>query len=584
VEWRIGQHQGMYLRRCYREKEGKRHAYWALVESYRTERGPRQRVMAWLGAMDEKGRLGVKRCVAWQDDEQADLFVEAEEPEWVEVDLKRVRVERTRRFGGPWLGRELLRQLELDRVLEESLRRGREQVPWPLMAMVLVLGRLSDPSSELRLAEHFYAHSALPELLGVPAGKVNEDRLYRALDALLPHKEELEKHLRQKLGELFALDYDLLLYDVTSTYFEGQARANPLAQRGYSRDHRPDCKQVNLALVVSRSGMPVGYEVFAGNRHDATTLEEIIEHIEKLHGRAARIWVLDRGMVSEENVELLKQGGRRYIVGTPKSMLKRYERELLAQDWRLVHEGLEVRLCPAPDGAEVFILCRSAERREKEQAIHARFEKRIEEGLHKIEAACSQRKQNPLLIAQRVGRLLGHNTRAAALFQVQVDADNQGAARLRWTKSELWRDWARLSEGCYLLRSNVVDWTPEELWRAYIQLTQAEDAFHIQKSDLQIRPLWHQKSERVQAHILVCFLAYVLWKTLEAQCRQAGLGDEPRKVFSELSEIALVDVVLPTRNGVILRKRCIGQPNQHQLILLQRLGLRLPTVPEFALV
>jgi len=181
-----------------------------------------------------------------------------------------------------------------------------------------------------------------------------------------------------------------------------------------------------------------------------------------------------------------------------------------------------------------------------------------------------------------VGRLLGSNTRAAALFQVQVDADSQGAAHLRWTKSEAWRDWAQLSEGCYLLRSNVVDWTPEELWRAYIQLTEAEDAFHIQKSDLQIRPVWHQKPDRVQAHILVCFLAYVLWKTLEAQCRQAGLGDEPRKVFAELSEMALVDVVLPTRNGVTLRKRCISQPNPHQLILMQHLGLRLPTLPEFA--
>ena len=574
----------MYLRRCYREKEGKRHAYWALVESYRTARGPRQRVVAWLGAMDEAGRLGVKRCALSPDGEQADLFVEGEEPEWVEVDLKRVRVERTRRFGGPWLGRVLLRQLELDRVLEEIVSRGREQVPWPLMAMVLVLGRLLEPSSELRLAEHVYEHSALAEVLGVPCGKVNEDRLYRALDMLLPHKAELEKHLHQKLGALFALDYDLLLYDVTSTYFEGEAKANPLAQRGYSRDHRPDCKQVNLALVVSRSGMPVGYEVFAGNRHDATTLEEIIEHIERLHGRAARIWVLDRGMVSEENVAFLKQGQRRYIVGTPKSMLKRYERELLSQDWRVVHEGLEVRLCPAPDGAEVFILCRSAERQQKEQAIHARFEKRIEEGLEKIEDACSKRKQNPLLIAQRVGRLLGHNTRAAALFQVQVEADSQGAARLRWTKCEDWRDWARLSEGCYLLRSNVIDWTPEELWRAYIQLTEAEDAFHIQKSDLQIRPVWHQKPDRVLAHILVCFLAYVLWKTLEAQCRQAGLGDEPRKVFAELSEIALVDVLLPTRNGLTLRKRCIGQPNQHQLILLQHLGLKLPSVPEFALM
>lgn len=584
VQLRIGQHRDMYLRRGYREKEGKRHAYWALVESYRTVRGPRQWVVAWLGAVDEAGRLGVKRCACGEDSEQADLFVDPVAPEWVEVDLRGVRVERTRRFGGPWLGRELLRQLELDRVLEELVGRGREQIPWPLMAMVLVLGRLSDPSSELRLAEHVYEHSALPEVLGVPAGKVNEDRLYRALDALLPHKAELERHLRQRLGELFARDYDLLLYDVTSTYFEGEAKANPLAQRGYSRDHRPDCKQVNLTLVVSRSGMPVGYEVFAGNRHDSTTLEEIVAHIEKLHGRAARIWVLDRGMVSEENMAFLKQGGRRYIVGTPKSMLKRFERELPAQDWRQVHEGLEVRLCPAPNSAEVFILCRSAERQQKEQAIHARFEKRIEEGLRKIEAACQKHKQNPLLIAQRVGRLLSRNTRAAGLFQVQVESDSQGAARLRWTRSAAWRDWARLSEGCYLLRSNVTDWTPEELWRAYMQLTQAEDAFHMHKSDLRIRPVWRQKAERVEAHILVCFLAYVLWKTLEAQCRQAGLGDEPRKVFAELSEIALVDVLLPTRNGVTLPKRCISQPNPHQLILLQRLGLRLPAVPEFALM
>jgi len=572
----------MYIRRCYREKDGKRHAYWALVESYRTVRGPRQRVVAWLGAMDEAGRMGVKRCGAPHSCEQADLFVEGSEAEWVEVDLQGVRVERTRRFGGPWLGRTLLRQLELDRFLDEKLSRGREQVPWPLMAMVLVLGRLCDPSSELHLAESFYEHSALADLLGVPAEKVNDDRLYRALDALLPHKSELEKHLRNKLGELFDLDYDLLLYDVTSTYFEGEAKANPLAQRGYSRDHRPDCKQVNLALVVSRSGMPVGYEVFAGNRHDSTTLEEMIRHIERLHGRAARIWVLDRGMVSEENVEFLKQGQRRYIVGTPKSMLKRYEQQLLAKDWRPVHDGLEVRLCPAPDGAEVFILCRSAQRQQKEQAMHDRFEKRIEEGLRKIEAACNKRKQNPLAIAQRVGRLLGGNTRAAGLFQVEVEADGNGLARLRWSKSGQWRDWARLSEGCYLLRSNVLDWSPEELWRAYIQLTEAEDAFHIQKSDLKLRPVWHQKPERVQAHILVCFLAYVLWKTLEAQCRQAGLGDEPRKVFGELSEIALVDVILPTRKGVTLRKRCIGQPNLYQLVLLQHLGLRLPSVPEFA--
>ncbi len=571
----------MYLRRCYRKKDGKRHAYWALVESYRTERGPRQRVVAWLGSMDECGRLGVKRCAERSATQQGNLLRDTQ-PEWVEVDVKRVRVERSRKFGGPWLGLELMRRLELDRFLEEMLTPGREEIPWPLMATVLVLGRLCDPLSELGLAERFYESSALSDLLSVPAEKVNEDRLYRALDALLPHKAALEKHLKDKLGELFDLDYDLLLYDVTSTYFEGQAEANPQAQRGYSRDHRADCKQVNIALVVSRCGMPLGYEIFAGNRNDATTLEEIVEHIEGLYGRAGRIWVMDRGMAGEDNVEFLREGGRRYIVGTAKNSLHRFERELRSEDWRLVHAGLEVRITPAPGGQEVFILCRSAERRAKEQAMHERFEKRIEEGLKKIQTSCLKKKQQPMTIATRTGRLLGRNTRAAALFDVKVEAEAAGCARLRWSKVEAWREWARLSEGCYVLRSNVTDWSPEDLWRAYIQLTEAEAAFRVHKSDLAIRPVWHQKEDRVQAHILVCFLTYVLWKTLAASCHQAGLGDELRQVFEALSEIALVDVVLPTSSGTVIRKRCISQPTEHQAILLQKLGLRLPAALEKA--
>jgi len=569
------------MRGCYRKKDGKRHAYWALVESYRTARGPRQRVVAWLGAMDEQGRLGVKHCAERASAQQLGLFCDPQ-PAWVEVDVKGVRVERSRKFGGPWLGLELLRRLELDRFLETTLPAGREEIPWPLMVTVLVLGRLCDASSELHLAERFYESSALAELLSVPAEKVNEDRLYRTLDALLPHKAALEKHLKEKLGELFELDYDLLLYDVTSTYFEGQAEKNPQAQRGYSRDHRPDCKQVNIALVVSRCGMPLGYEIFAGNRNDATTLEEIVGHIEGLYGRANRIWVMDRGMAGEDNVEFLREGGRRYIVGTAKNSLRKFERELLAEDWQLVHEGLEVRITPTPGGKEVFILCRSAERRAKEQAMHERFEKRIEEGLRKIQTSCQKKKQKPVAIATRVGRLLGRNTRAAALFDVKVEADSGGSARLRWSKVEAWREWARLSEGCYVLRSNVTDWSPEDLWRAYIQLTEAEAAFRIHKSDLAIRPVWHQKEHRVQAHILVCFLSYVLWKTLAASCRQAGLGDEPRRVFEALSELVLVDVVLPTRSGTAIRKRCISQPTEHQQILLQRLGLNLPATLEHA--
>ena len=564
----------MYLRRCYRNKDGKRHAYWALVESYRTARGPRQRVVAWLGELDKQGRIAVRQQ-GERTGYQGDLF-DDNEPEWIEVDLKQISIERTRRFGGPWLGLELLKKLGLDAYISEAIPGGREDIPWAVMSLVLVLGRLCNPSSELYLAEHGYESSAMSELLGVPVDKVNDDRLYRALDRLFPHKEGLEKHLKQKLGELFPMNYDLLLYDVTSTYFEGEASRNESAQRGYSRDHRPDCKQVNIALVVSRCGMPIGYEVFEGNRHDSQTVEQVVEHVEKIYGRADRIWVMDRGMVSQDNVEYLRKEGRRYILGTPKSQLRKYEQELLSEDWKQVHEGLQVRLCPAPDGKEVFILCRSTERQVKEQAIHERFERRIEEGLEKIAASCRKRKQSPIVIAERVGKLMGQNTRAAGLFNVQIK-DEEGVARIEWSKKEIWREWARLSEGCYMLRSNVTDWEPEDLWLAYIQLTEAEAAFRIQKSDLQIRPVWHQREDRVKAHILVCFLAYVLWKALAQMCQQAGLGNEPRKVFDTLSEISLVDVVLPTRNGITIRKKCVSRPTDHQAILLHKLGLKVPT-------
>ena len=393
----------------------------------------------------------------------------------------------------------------------------------------------------------------------------------------MPHKEALEVFLKNGLGEMFRLEYDLLLYDVTSTYFEGEAKGNPRAQRGYSRDHRPDCKQVCIALVVSKCGMPIGYEVFAGNCTDVTTLKEIVETMEKRYGKADRIWVGDRGMMSEKNIDFLKQGKRRYIIGAPKSALKKFEQELLREDWQSIRDGLQVKLCPSSDGEETFILCRSRDRGEKEKAMHERFEKRIEEGLKKIEASCSKQKCEPVKIATRVGKLMGRNTRAAGLFHVDVKTEPDGRAKLVWRKVEAWRDWAQLSEGCYLLRSNVSDWSAEDLWKAYIQLTEAEAAFRIHKSDLRIRPIWHQKDERVLAHILVCFLAYVLWKMLGELCRAAGLGSEPRRVLAELGKIIVVDVVLPTRSGVEIRRWCVSRPNDHQAILLQRLGLQLPT-------
>jgi transposase len=572
----------MFVRQYYQTCNGQRRAYWALVESYRTERGPRQRTVAWLGNVDEQGRLGVQQAAEGRgsdDRRQATLFDEEPplQPRWVRVDADAVRVENCRQFGGPWLALEMIRQLRLDEFLQRVMERGEERVLWSLSALILIIARLCEPSSELYVAEQWYPKTALPELLGVPAARVDDNRLYRALDHLLPHKEELEVHLKNRLGELFDLEYDLLLYDVTSTYFEGKAEANPLAQRGYSRDQRSDCKQVCIALVVSRCGMPVGYELFAGNTTDVTTVETIVTTMEARYGRSQRIWVMDRGMISEANIDFLKAGGRRYIVGTPKPMLKQFEAELLESDWHEIQAGVEVKLCPAPDGGEeTFILCRSRDRTEKDLAIVRRFEQRIEDRLTAMAARCERQRRDPQKVEREVGHLLGQNTRAARLFEVTVTTSDDGRAQLTWQRHADRRDWATLSAGCYLLRSNVTDWSDEELWRAYIQLTEAEAAFRIHKSDLSLRPIWHQKEDRVRAHILVCFLAYVLWKTLAALCRRAGLGDEPRRVLNELSELRLVDVVLPTDQGTEIRRRCVTQPSEHQAILLQQLRLALP--------
>jgi len=572
----------MFIRPCYRKVRGKRRAYWALVESYRTERGPRQRTVAWLGRLKESERAGVKRAAEGKRKSaytQLQLF-DAEdrpEPEWVEVDAANVRVENQLEFGGAWLALELIRRVRLDELFENVLPRGKEDIGWAKIAMILVICRLCRPSSELHIAEHYYQSTALADLLGIPAEKINHHRLYRALDQLLPHKEALETHLKDRLGTLFGLDYDLLLYDVTSTYFEGLCEGNPQAQRGYSRDKRPDCKQVCIGLVVTRDGVPIGYEVFAGNRNDVTTWQEIVTTMEARYGRANRIWCGDRGMMSQANIDFMESGNRRYIIGASKGTLKKFERELLAEDWRVIREGLEVKMCPSPDGGkETYILCRSRDRREKEKAMHERFERRIDEALEKVRSSCQKRKWKKEVIDRRVGKIMARNSRAAGLYEVTV-REVDGRAVVSWQKNETWRRWATLNEGCYLLRTNVADWSAEDLWQAYIQLTEAEAAFRIHKSDLRIRPVWHQTEERVQAHILVCFLAYVLWKTLHQMTQAAGLGDEPRRIFEELGKINLVDVVLPTRQKKVeIRRRCVARPTDHQAILLDRLGLRLP--------
>ncbi len=574
----------MYLRHTTRHKDGKVHTYWQLVRSIRVGRKVVQQTVAHLGELDAQGRARAKalaRAITGAR-EQPELFSSPDDcEEGIPVQLNRIRLERGRTFGDVWLGWTLWRALRLDDLLERVLPPGREAVPWATIAAVLVLARLCEPSSELHIAEDWFRRTTLEDLLVLPATLVNDDRLYRALDRLLPHKTALEQHLVARLGELFALDYDLLLYDVTSTYFEGQAASNPLAQRGDSRDHRPDCLQVCLALVVTREGMPLGYEVFPGNRTDVTTVEEIVETMEARDGMAQRIWVMDRGMTSEDTLGWLRETRRRSLVGTPKSELRKWARQIAdARDWQAVRDGIEAKRCVGPDGVEPFVLIRSIERREKEQAIHARFIRRIEERLTRLarRIAHARRPLDRGRLERQLGRLLAHNSRAAGRYVIDVAGDPSVPAgvRLVWTARPEWDDWARWSEGCYVLRSNIPDWSADELWRTYIQLTEAEAAFRIHKSDLSLRPIWHQRAHRVQAHILVCFLASVLWKTLGQWQQRAGLGQSPRTILEELQRIQSTDVVLPTTDGRELRLRCVVRPDAAQAALLDRLGLDLP--------
>jgi transposase len=569
----------MYLRHTTVCKNGKRHTYWRLVRSVRVGKKVRQQTVAQLGELDARGRLRARALAEAivGIERQPGLFDKTLPQESVQVDLRRFRLERGRRFGDVWLGWRLWQALGLDELLTRCLPSEREEIPWAQVAAVLVIARLCEPSSELHLAEDWFRRTALGDLLGIADEKVNEDRLYRAHDEVLPYKGALERHLKERLGTLFGLEYDLLLYDITSTYFEGLAARNPQAQRGYSRDHRPDCKQVLIGLVVTRDGYPLGYEVFAGNRNDSTTVQEIVRRMEARYGREQRIWVLDRGMVSDATMAWLRERGSRYIVGTPRSRLKDFADAVQNGRWQVLREGLQVQHCAAVDGSvETFILCRSDDRATKEQAMRQRFVDRIEAGLAKIRAACARQCCDLGKIERRVGRLLGKNTRAAGLFRVVVAARPEGGVGVEWSRKADVEAWARSIQGCYVLRSNVADWEPAELWRAYMHLTDAEAAFRVHKSDLRLRPVWHHREDRVQAHILVCFLAYVLRKTLEIWSDRAGLGKSTTTLLEELTRIQSTDVVAPTTDGRTIRLRCVVRPDKAQAILLQHLGLELP--------
>ena len=572
----------MYLRHTIRKKDGKVHRYWCLVRSVRVGRRVVQQVVAHLGELDEQGRIEA-RALARQiigTPEQARLFNDGSDQLTVPVRLKGIRIERSRRFGDVYLALALWRGIGLEALCDELLPIGKERISWAKMAAVLVAARFCEPSSELHIAEDWYRRTALSDLLQLGDEEVNKDRLYRGLDHLLDHKSALEAHLSKRCGELFAVQNEVLLYDVTSTYFEGQAKGNPQAQRGYSRDHRPDCKQVCIALVVTFDGFPLGYEVFAGNTHDSKTLQTIVATMEARHGMLGRVWITDRGMASADNLAWLRQTSRRYIIGAPKSELKKFASELSrSDDWRTVQEGVEVKLTSHPETGETVILCRSADRRNKERAMHDKFSQRIEEALERLAAriARSKKRLDPATVNRQIGRLLQQNQRSAARFTIMLEPDGCPAGFcLRFSYSASFDDWAELSEGAYILRSNITDWSDQQLWKAYIQLTQVETAFRIQKDQLNVRPIWHQREDRVQAHILVCFLAFVLWKCLEMWQQRAGLGNSPRTILEELARIQSNDVVLPTTTHGQIRLRCVTQPDAAQAALLDRLGIALP--------
>lgn len=582
----------MYLRRHRRTVNGATYEYWTLVESRRTASGPRQHTVATLGklpGLDEQVYAGWEALDDLLEgrppEEQLELAGVAglAAPQWREVDVRGVRVERVREFGEVYLALALWRRLGLHELLNQLLPWGREAVPWERIACVLTLARFCAQQSELGVAERWYQRTALEDLLGVAWEKINEDRLYRGLDELHARKEQLTQHLLQQYQSWFGVGFEFLIYDVTSTFFEGQGLGNTKAARGYSRDHRPDCKQVCIGLVVSPEGLPLAYEVFAGNRNDVTTVEEIVTVMEQKYGQAQRIWVLDRGMVSEENIESLRAHQAHYLVGTPKAQLRQFEAALLEdRDWQQVREDVEVKLLPHPDGKgqEQFVLCRSQARREKEKAMLARQEQRLWHKLLGIHRRLQQKPAPAEKIERRVGRWLGRYPAADKLFEVEVRLDQQRqACGLSVACVVDRKQWAAQAQGAYLLRTDCTESDPARLWEWYLHLQQAEAAFRCTKSDLWLRPIFHHKTQRVEAHILVCFLSLALWRVLEQWMKGKGLGTCARQLVGEIATIKSLDLVLPvkTAEGIKeLRLRTVARPERLVAELLQRLELTLP--------
>ena len=558
----------------------------------RTRRGPRQRVVATIGKLSDlkkEERVGweeIGRILNGEPAKAPDLFDRPQEvPEWATVNTRGIRIERLRRFGDVYLGLALWKRLRLDQIFEKLQKQGREDISWTNMFCVLAIARMCQPSSELAIAESWYEKTALEDILGIPVKKVDDNRLYRTLDQLLPHKDKVCKHLQQRYTEWFGAEFEFLFYDITSTYFEGDCPHNPQAKRGYSRDKRPDCKQVCIGLVVNRDGLPIGYEVFDGNRRDVTTVEDMVDLMETKYGQAKRVWVMDRGMVSEGNLEFLRKRGARYIVGTLRGLLKDFARELDGKDWTDVADGVEVKIVRHPEfGEEKFILCRSEGRKEKERAMLERQIKRLEDELQKIKKGLLNgklRSKEVSEIERRIGRWLGRNAKAEGLFKAELLKDADGRPTdLKIERRQGCMDWADKANGCYVLRTNLADEDPASLWKTYMQLTQAEKVFRMEKSDLGMRPIFHQEEQRVQAHIFVCFLALAMYKSLELWMASKGLGNSPAKLLEEFREIRSMDVIIPIKDHNPVRMRLVAKPDDHVRVLLQRLEIKIPNQPK----
>jgi len=584
----------MFLRCHSRKKNGKVHRYWSVVESRRVGRGdPVQRQVLYLGEINDSQEAAWRKTISVFDEdtrrtEQRSLFpadrpIPADEANALSVVLTELRLHRPRSFGDCWLGCLLWEELGLSDFWDARLESRRGDVPWRKVLQLLVVNRLCEPGSELAVHARWFDRSAMDELLGADFAVAAKDRLYRCLDRLLPHKDDLCRHLTERWRTLFDASFDVLLYDLTSTYFEGLCEQIPKAKHGYSRDGRPDCRQVVIALVVTTDGLPLAYKVLAGNTADHTTLPAFLAKIEALYGKARRVWVMDRGIPTEAALEQMRRDGVAYLVGTPRRQLRKLEKDLVERPWEQVHEGVEVKLLEQE--RELYVLARSANRRQKETAIRRRRLKRLVHGLNRLK----RRRITRDTLLKKIAVLQKEAGPAASLVTIREPAPDEPVNRTTFQcllDRAAWRA-ARERDGCYLLRGHLpwadfpagLDKQASTLWAWYMQLVQVEEAFKTLKSELALRPVHHQVGPRVEAHVFVAFLGYCLTVTLRMKLRARAPGLTPRAVLQALSAIQMVDVAIPTTDGRELILRRYTEPEAEAAMILEQLKLALPPQP-----